>query len=226
MTIEEAFGESIRKCRRVRSISQEKFALLCGLDRSFLSNIECGKQQPSLVTIFSIAEALNIPPAKLIEEVESVLAFYGHKRHDTKTHDLELIGESNNGVNVGDHSVGCEGTETILLAEDSEQVLKILSDAFIMHGYKTILANDGQEACLKYSQNISEIKLVIVDVVMPHKNGDEVYEQIKALNPNVSIILISGFRAVDKKLPLGSVLMEKPFNPIDLIKLVRTTLDA
>jgi transcriptional regulator with XRE-family HTH domain len=70
LTIEEAFGEAIRELRIMKRISQEKLAEASNLDRSFISLLECGRKQPSLITIFQIAKAFNISAAKIISIVE------------------------------------------------------------------------------------------------------------------------------------------------------------
>lgn len=73
MTIEEAFGEVIRESRKAKQISQEKLADISKLDRSFISLLECGHKQPSLVTIFQLAKALNLSASKIMSLVEKKL---------------------------------------------------------------------------------------------------------------------------------------------------------
>jgi len=70
LTIEEAFGEVIRELRKTRQISQERLAEISNLDRSFISLLECGHKQPSLITIFQLAKAFNISPSKILSLVE------------------------------------------------------------------------------------------------------------------------------------------------------------
>jgi transcriptional regulator with XRE-family HTH domain len=70
LTIEEAFGEVIRESRKAKQISQEKLADISKLDRSFISLLECGHKQPSLVTIFQLAKALNLSASKIMSLVE------------------------------------------------------------------------------------------------------------------------------------------------------------
>jgi transcriptional regulator with XRE-family HTH domain len=53
-------------------LSQEKLSFESGLDRSFISQLECGLKQPSLVTIFQLAKALQTSPARIIESVETL----------------------------------------------------------------------------------------------------------------------------------------------------------
>ena len=70
MTIEEAFGEVIRDLRKTNQISQEKLAEVSNLDRSFISLLECGHKQPSLITIFQLAKAFNLSASKILSLVE------------------------------------------------------------------------------------------------------------------------------------------------------------
>lgn len=73
MTIEAAFGEVIRELRKLKRLSQEDVSYESGLDRSFISLLETGRQQPSLVTIFQLAKALGVSPAQIITSVEEKL---------------------------------------------------------------------------------------------------------------------------------------------------------
>ncbi len=70
MTIEEAFGEVIRDLRKSNQISQEKLAERSRLDRSFISLMECGHKQPSLITIYQLAKAFKLSASKLLALTE------------------------------------------------------------------------------------------------------------------------------------------------------------
>ena len=70
MTIEEAFGEVIRDLRKSNQISQEKLAELSNLDRSFISLMECGHKQPSLITIYQLAKAFKLSASKILSLTE------------------------------------------------------------------------------------------------------------------------------------------------------------
>jgi len=71
LTIEEAFGKAIRELRKAQGISQEQLAEASNLDRSFISLLECGRKQPSLITIFQLAKALNISASEMLSLVEA-----------------------------------------------------------------------------------------------------------------------------------------------------------
>lgn len=68
--IAEVFGKVLREIRLEKKISQEKLAEYCDLDRTYISLLERGKRQPTITTIFKLAEALQIEPSQLIKRVE------------------------------------------------------------------------------------------------------------------------------------------------------------
>ena len=67
-----AFGDVLRKRRLKAGFSQEQLALDCGLDRTFISLLERGLRQPTLTTLFVLADSLGIKPSRLIAAVESI----------------------------------------------------------------------------------------------------------------------------------------------------------
>ena len=71
-TLEAAFGQVLREIRNDKSVSQEKLAMECDLDRTYISMLERGLRQPTLKTIFVLAKALNIDPSKIIKKVENI----------------------------------------------------------------------------------------------------------------------------------------------------------
>ncbi len=68
MNIIRVFGFNVRKYRKVRGISQEKLAEICGLHRTYISDIECFQRNVSLESIEKIANALQIEAYRLIME--------------------------------------------------------------------------------------------------------------------------------------------------------------
>ena len=121
------------------------------------------------------------------------------------------------------------GTETVLVAEDDQAVRKLTMNVLERFGYKVIAAEDGEEAIKKFKENKKEIQLLLLDVIMPKKNGKEVYEEIKKINPRIKTIFLSGYTAnlIHKKgiLEEGLNFMLKPVSPKELLKKVREALD-
>ena len=68
--LESIFGDVLKEVRIGKKISQEKLAEYCELDRTYISLLERGLRQPTLITIFKISKALNILPSELIKKVE------------------------------------------------------------------------------------------------------------------------------------------------------------
>lgn len=68
MDIINVFGTNLRKYRTNLGLSQEKFAGLCGLHRTYISDIECFQRNVSLEAVQKIADALQIEPYKLLIE--------------------------------------------------------------------------------------------------------------------------------------------------------------
>lgn len=68
--IQKEFGQTVRKIRNDKKISQEHFADICGLHRTYMSDIELGKRNVSLENIEKIALSLNLKISELFMEVE------------------------------------------------------------------------------------------------------------------------------------------------------------
>jgi nitrogen-specific signal transduction histidine kinase len=84
------------------------------------------------------------------------------------------------------------GTETILIAEDDPAVRQLMREALEQRGYTIIEAFDGEVAIEMYEKH-PHIDLVILDSVMPKKNGREVYEEMHGINPCLRVLFISGY---------------------------------
>lgn len=66
MDIPKEFGKDLKKLRIDKGISQEAFALCCGIDRTFMSKMERGLRQPSLVSILKLAKGFSLKPSELM----------------------------------------------------------------------------------------------------------------------------------------------------------------
>jgi CheY-like chemotaxis protein len=124
-------------------------------------------------------------------------------------------------------SYGC--TETILLAEDDPIVRKLIRTALTGFGFKVIEAVDGIDAIEKFSRQAKEIDLLLLDVIMPNKNGREVYNAAKATQPEIDALFISGYSSdilQSKGIVEGSLnFISKPLTPQILLKKIREILD-
>lgn len=121
------------------------------------------------------------------------------------------------------------GVETILVAEDEEIVRNYLRDILRRAGYTVITASDGAEAMARFRQNADGISLVISDVVMPKKNGREIFDEICRIRSDVRFVFISGYTAdvIIRKgiFDKGVDFVTKPFMKNDILHKVREVLD-
>jgi len=85
------------------------------------------------------------------------------------------------------------GTETILLVDDEAVVRNFTQVLLGEKGYNVLLAEDGEDAIAVYMTNPDTIDLVLLDMIMPKKNGTEVFYELKKINPDVKVIIVSGF---------------------------------
>jgi transcriptional regulator with XRE-family HTH domain len=69
-----AFGKSLKSRRLSSNLSQEQLGLKSVLSRPYISELEMGKKDPSLFTIFKLADALKVKPSFFIEEIEQVIS--------------------------------------------------------------------------------------------------------------------------------------------------------
>ena len=122
------------------------------------------------------------------------------------------------------------GSETILLAEDNADARQVYRDILEGAGYAVITAVDGNDAVDAFRQHAGEVRMVILDVVMPKKNGSQVLDEIRALRPEVRYLFSSGYTAdiiqVKGKLEAGLHFLPKPALPNELLSRVREILDA
>ena len=72
--LDSAFGKTLRLRRFSINLSQEQLGLKSGLSRPYISELEMGKKDPSLFTIFKLSDALKVKPSFFIEEIEQVIS--------------------------------------------------------------------------------------------------------------------------------------------------------
>jgi CheY-like chemotaxis protein len=124
-----------------------------------------------------------------------------------------------------------EGKRELIMIVDDEAFVTMLAQRVLTgEGYRVVTAKDGFE-CLKiYKQLKEKIALIIMDFTMPIMDGSEVFEELRAINPRVGVVLSSGFTEQEK---LRGMLAKglrgfipKPYTQQKLLLQVRSTLDA
>jgi len=120
--------------------------------------------------------------------------------------------------------------ELILLVDDEAEISELAATMMTDEGYRVILARDGFEALKIYQQIGKQIALVILDFFLPVMDGDAVFDELRMINPEVAVVLSSGFAEQSK---LGVMLAQglkgfipKPYTAEKLLEQVRSTIDA
>ena len=122
------------------------------------------------------------------------------------------------------------GTETVLIAEDDIYVRDFVKEILTEYGYNVLEATDGENAVKIFNAQKDTIQLLILDVVMPKKDGKEAYLEIKKVQPEAKVIFMSGY-ATDILYKKGIVeeslnFISKPISPDELLLKVREVLDG
>ena len=121
------------------------------------------------------------------------------------------------------------GSETILVIEDDRDVRNMVTRILSNQGYHTLEAGDGDEGIRVFKEHREKIDLVILDVVMPGKNGRQVFDEIALIDPSIRAIFMSGYTGdivIDKGIEKEKVeFLQKPLSVAKLLAKVRDVLD-
>jgi CheY-like chemotaxis protein len=117
--------------------------------------------------------------------------------------------------------------ELILAVEDERPLLRIMARGLSDLGYSVLTASDGEQALALYYRYKDDISLVLVDVVMPGMSGFELFRRLRALNPGLRVVFISGHPRGDVQVDLeNEVGVELVLKPISIDKLARIVHEA
>jgi PAS domain S-box-containing protein len=134
------------------------------------------------------------------------------------------------GVQLKEENYMIPGNETILLAEDDQEVRALIYSTLSGLGYNVLVASNGKEAlelCYRYE---GSLHLLLTDVVMPGMGGGDLSREIRILCPGIKVIYMSGYTedAIVKQgiLKEGTEFVRKPVTPRKIARIVRKTLDS
>jgi CheY-like chemotaxis protein len=122
------------------------------------------------------------------------------------------------------------GHETVLIVDDEDIITDVGRKMLNKMGYKVLLANSGKAGVEAYRKHRDEIDLVILDMIMPDMGGGEAYDTLKEINPDVIVLLSSGYSMdgqASEILERGcDGFIQKPFNMSQLSQAIQKTLDT
>jgi signal transduction histidine kinase/ActR/RegA family two-component response regulator len=118
----------------------------------------------------------------------------------------------------------------VLVVEDQPEVRELAVRALRRAGYEVFEATDGDEAAARFADRAGSLSLLLTDVVMPGMNGRELAERLRAANPRLLVVYMSGYtqEILDQRdrVGPGSAFVAKPFTPAALVRQVDQLLHA
>lgn len=127
---------------------------------------------------------------------------------------------------------------TVLIVDDQEMVRSMVADLLGGLNYRVVTAEDGEDAVRAFEEAKERarhgdvdalIDLIILDMILPHMDGREIYWKLKEIDPNVKVIVSSGYEidtAIREMLEQGAVdFIQKPYHIETLLNMVRKHLN-
>jgi CheY-like chemotaxis protein len=137
--------------------------------------------------------------------------------------DKKLIKEEE----VSDDLIKGEGT--ILLVDDEDVIIDVGKESLEILGYDVLTARSGQEAVETFKTRNGKVDLVILDMIMPGMNGMETFDVLKSMNPNIKVLLSSGYSAESQSAKIMeqgcSGFIQKPYSLTDLSRKVKEVIN-
>jgi len=122
------------------------------------------------------------------------------------------------------------GSPTVLLVEDENRMLNLLENIFLEHGYRVLGASDGDMALEVYRTHKESIDLVLLDMGLPKTAGRDVLIKMKQENPNVKILVASGYLDPELQSEIEragvSHFLRKPYMPNEALKTARELIES
>jgi len=122
------------------------------------------------------------------------------------------------------------GSENVLLVDDEDLILDVGEQILKRIGYTVVVARSGREAIEIYRGKKEDIEMVILDMIMPDISGGEVYDRLREINPDIKVLLSSGYslggQARDILARGCKGFIQKPFNMRELSHKLREVLEG
>ncbi|MBV1879211.1 MAG: response regulator [Pseudomonadales bacterium] len=117
-----------------------------------------------------------------------------------------------------------DGSGTILVVEDQEQVRRLIVQILETAGYDVLEASDGNDAVTTYTAFADDIDLIVMDIVMPKMGGRDSMDLIRQVNPDAEVLFMTGYSDGDPRtdfaMNVGYQVLRKPFSSVDVIQRV------
>ena len=120
--------------------------------------------------------------------------------------------------------------ERILVVEDEEVLRLLMREVLTRAGYRVLEAKDGEEGVQVFAGRKEEIALVISDMGLPRMPGDQVFRELKAIDPAVRVVFSTGYIREERTQELleagAREFIHKPYRVEEMLRTLRRVLDA
>jgi len=121
-------------------------------------------------------------------------------------------------------------TGTILLVDDEEMIIDVGRKMLEKLGFEVLIAGNGKKAMEGYKKNRDRIDIVILDMIMPGMGGGEIYDKLKEINPDIKVLLSSGYSISGQATEIldrgCNGFIQKPFDIKKLSHSIRKIIDG
>ncbi|MEZ4730140.1 MAG: response regulator [Caldilineaceae bacterium] len=174
----------------------------------------------------SLAELV---PADLANQIYARLQKVFTERKSQTLEYSSVVGDQVRYAEAASASYASQGTETIFVVEDDEQIRALASFILQEQGYTVLVAANGAEALQIADEHPHPIDLLLTDVIMPGMSGRQLSNELTAVRPNLKVLFVSGYTrfeiAAYGVLDSGIAFLPKPYTPDLLAQRVRELLD-
>ena len=164
----------------------------------------------------------------IIKNHNGIIRVYSEKDHGTTFNIYLPSSDLEDPVDAEVNSELLKGKETILLVDDEEGTILVEKLMLEELGYTVFPARSGKQAIELYNENKADFDLVALDMIMPEMSGKDTYDELKKINPNVRVLLVSGYslnKQIEELMGLGCKgYIQKPFDIVQLSQKIREVL--
>jgi PAS domain S-box-containing protein len=122
------------------------------------------------------------------------------------------------------------GSATVLLVDDEEHMLYVLEKTLLKHGYRVLKASDGESAITTYQGHKQSIDAVLLDLGLPKVAGRDVLLRLKDENPDLKVIISSGYLEPSLKSEIDLVgvkhFLHKPYMPDEAVRTLQSLIES
>jgi len=165
----------------------------------------------------------------IIKNHNGIIRVYSEINHGTT---FTIYLPASDAAEVKDFEISTEmikGNEAILLVDDEEGTIQVEKLMLRELGYQVFPALSGKEAIELYKEKMVDLDLVALDMIMPEMNGKDTYDALKKINPEVKVLLVSGYslnKQIEEMMDKGcNGFIQKPFDIVQLSQKLRKVIE-